>query len=166
MSVQTYFIANGPATLGTHIKIGRSEKVDDRLAQLQTASSVPLFLLACISGDKEKIFHERFKADRLNGEWFAWTYDMQHFIDRGCYDFESDLIKLLHSYDFKSSYAIGCPLCRFEYAHFDSPPEVNDGNYPARTTQQVRIRMDGECGHVWYLILECCKGIAQLRVSL
>jgi hypothetical protein len=56
-----------------HIKIGYTfDKADRRVKELQTASPVPLRLLACMTGtaDDEEALHERFAADRLCGEWF------------------------------------------------------------------------------------------------
>lgn len=159
--MQTYLIANGPPAIGTQVKIGRSEDVESRLRQLQTASSKLLILLITIDGDRELEFHRRFSDNRQIGEWFAWTQEMQDFIDRGCYELETDLFKLLDP-----DGTIHCPFCRFFYHHFDSPPEINDGNYDMRTTKQIRIRMDGECGHTWWLTLECRKGIASLSVGI
>jgi hypothetical protein len=56
-------------------KIGCSNNPEARLAALQTATPNTLLLRAVIEGgfEEEKALHERFKADRLGGEWFSLT---------------------------------------------------------------------------------------------
>lgn len=55
-----------------HVKIGRSDNVPARRDQLQTGSPFRLDVLLTIRGTAalEKALHERFKAERGNGEWF------------------------------------------------------------------------------------------------
>lgn len=55
-----------------HVKIGRSDNVPARRDQLQTGSPFRLDVLLTIRGpgSLEKALHERFKAERGNGEWF------------------------------------------------------------------------------------------------
>lgn len=64
-----YFISNG-----FHIKIGRTNNLRNRLANLQTSSSLPLEIIAAIETDNsvalESIVHDHFKDRRTNGEWF------------------------------------------------------------------------------------------------
>lgn len=69
-----YFIME---TLTGHVKIGVSGRPADRLQSLQTASSKPLVLMACIHGSYplEKELHARFADRRVIGEWFNITVD-------------------------------------------------------------------------------------------
>lgn len=64
-----YFIRN-PET--GHIKIGKANDVQVRLAQLQTGCSAKLEILAVFAkaGAFEGRLHQLFHADRLQGEWF------------------------------------------------------------------------------------------------
>lgn len=66
--MRTYFISDG-----THVKIGKSENPQRRLASLQTAHAKPLYLLMTIVGDHEADYQQVFGCDRLEGEWFAWS---------------------------------------------------------------------------------------------
>ncbi len=72
-----YFVA--AEGLG-HIKIGYTggEDVGVRLADLQTASPVPLKLLSTIPGtmEDEKDLHRRFASARVCGEWFKPTNEL------------------------------------------------------------------------------------------
>ena len=55
------------------IKIGYTEgDPKTRLARLQTAHAVPLYLIATMPGDmaREKRLHARFAKGRMLGEWF------------------------------------------------------------------------------------------------
>jgi len=65
-----YFVQ---AESGGPIKIGFAADVFARLADLQSASPLTLRLLAGRSAEfwQEKRLHERHKAHRLHGEWFA-----------------------------------------------------------------------------------------------
>lgn len=65
-----YFVQ---AESGGPIKIGFAADVFARLADLQSASPLTLRLLAGQSAEfwQEKRLHERHKAHRLHGEWFA-----------------------------------------------------------------------------------------------
>lgn len=64
-----YALADG---LG-RIKIGWSTNTHARIAQLQTASSVPLRLLATEEGPMslERERHDQFRGLNIGGEWFA-----------------------------------------------------------------------------------------------
>lgn len=58
---------------GNTIKIGYTKSIADRIKTLQTASPIPLTLLATLRGDRklESYFHTRFASYRLEGEWFS-----------------------------------------------------------------------------------------------
>jgi hypothetical protein len=74
-----YFIR---AERGGPIKIGRSRAPKARLARLQTASALPLRLLACVpaSTEVEMLLHERFARERLEGEWFKASPRLLRFV--------------------------------------------------------------------------------------
>jgi hypothetical protein len=68
--MSVYFIEEEGTGL---IKIGHSNDTMARLASLQTGNPRKLTLLREIEGkgeDLERELHERYKANRLNGEWF------------------------------------------------------------------------------------------------
>jgi hypothetical protein len=75
---EVYFIRGGDA-----IKIGYTQDVVARLSALQTASSIPLELLASIDGDKaeEVRQHRRWRHLRIRGEWFEAGEDLLGYID-------------------------------------------------------------------------------------
>lgn len=80
-----YFIET--ATKPKLIKIGKSNDVDARLAQLQTACPVPLSVRHVITCDSEtnafeveKLLHSVFSSLRTNGEWFKSTGALTKFI--------------------------------------------------------------------------------------
>lgn len=60
-----------------HYKVGVSQDVSKRLAELQTGSSVALEVLMSIETSDpyslEKELHARFAGKRLSGEWFKLT---------------------------------------------------------------------------------------------
>lgn len=74
-----YFVQQGP---GGPIKIGFTSKpIAKRLADIQVHSPHPVTLLALIDGDKsiEALWHERFAARRMKGEWFMYTPEFEVF---------------------------------------------------------------------------------------
>jgi hypothetical protein len=75
-----YFIQAGE---GGPIKIGYSANPRDRMASLQTASSVRLKLLGVVpgAGANEQALHERFGDLRTNGEWFLPSARLLGFIE-------------------------------------------------------------------------------------
>lgn len=77
---KVYFIAaeDGP------IKIGKALDPVARLRTLQTSHPVPLSILAICGGgdDREREYHMRFEAHRLQGEWFARHPDILAEIER------------------------------------------------------------------------------------
>uniref|UniRef100_A0AB39AKL4 DnaD-like helicase loader n=1 Tax=Mycolicibacterium phage phi1_186018 TaxID=3236641 RepID=A0AB39AKL4_9CAUD len=66
-----YFIADGTG----HVKIGVSNDVPARMAQLQTGNPTKLRLLAVCPGGEplEQALHLQFADDRAEGEWFRLT---------------------------------------------------------------------------------------------
>lgn len=76
-----YFVQ---AESGGPVKIGVSRKPAKRLAALQTASYDPLRILGILlsgrDGWSEAAMHERFKADRLHGEWFCVSEELNDFV--------------------------------------------------------------------------------------
>jgi hypothetical protein len=74
---EVYFIRSGDA-----IKIGFTQDVVARLSALQTASSIPLELLASIDGDKaeEARQHRRWRHLRIRGEWFRADEELLRYI--------------------------------------------------------------------------------------
>lgn len=65
------------------IKIGYTENVSMRLAQMQTAVPIDLKLLLDIPGDKtlEEIIHFKFAPIRVRGEWFKRHPALLAYID-------------------------------------------------------------------------------------
>ncbi|MEV6654880.1 GIY-YIG nuclease family protein [Streptomyces sp. NPDC051219] len=59
------------------VKIGRTGKITQRLAQLQRMSPVPLDVLCTIPGGVvlEAALHRRFASQRRHGEWFELGHD-------------------------------------------------------------------------------------------
>jgi Meiotically up-regulated gene 113 len=65
------------------IKIGfTTGSADDRRRQLQTGHPLPLVLWAVLDADfrYERKIHDRFRASRLQGEWFKRTPDLLEFM--------------------------------------------------------------------------------------
>jgi hypothetical protein len=73
--LQTYFISNG-----VHVKIGKSTYPKERFKSLQTASFLPLQILAIVDGDIEQNLHRRFEKYRVKGEWFELSNELREFI--------------------------------------------------------------------------------------
>jgi hypothetical protein len=67
------------------VKIGSTRNVGKRLATLQIGSPVRLSILATVSGQGstlECIYHTKFKAHRLLGEWFERCPEIEAEIRR------------------------------------------------------------------------------------
>ena len=98
-----YFIKT--ETTPALIKIGKSNNVEARLAQLQTGSFSSLSLchtINCKSEQEafelERTLHDMFKEVRINGEWFKFTGNMKGFI-AGCISQNKDnAVKHLQRY--------------------------------------------------------------------
>lgn len=73
----TYVIQRGDAG---PVKIGRTHDIRTRMASLGTASAEPLALLLLLSGDMEADLHRRFRAHRLEGEWFRPAAEIMTFV--------------------------------------------------------------------------------------
>lgn len=74
-----YFIQAGP---GGPIKIGWSQEVDRRIAELQTANARKLILLGTVPGtlETEASLHVQFSHLRLEAEWFQDSEEIQVFL--------------------------------------------------------------------------------------
>lgn len=72
------------------VKIGASKDADKRISALQSACPVKLILRALIPGyrTEEKFIHQKFKKDRLHGEWFKLSKKLKKFIKQ--YDVADD----------------------------------------------------------------------------
>lgn len=66
------------------VKIGCAANPTARLQCLQTASPVPLEIVALIVGghDLERALQHRFRDDHLHGEWFASSPELADLIAR------------------------------------------------------------------------------------
>ncbi len=76
-----YFIQAGK---GGPIKIGLSQCVERRCANMQTGNHLLLTVIGVIADGKaedEAFCHRKFHADRLHGEWFAPSGLLVHFIN-------------------------------------------------------------------------------------
>lgn len=62
------------------VKIGYATDLDRRISNLQMANPYPLALIgACAVRDPaavESALHERFAAQRMRGEWFGWSQEL------------------------------------------------------------------------------------------
>lgn len=67
---------------GDHVKIGHSRDVEKRRAELQTGNPYQLELLAQVPGSPvdERALHKRFAAERVAGEWFRITPELEQVI--------------------------------------------------------------------------------------
>jgi hypothetical protein len=65
-----------------HVKIGYSNDPQRRFNNLTVGCPTKCTLIAVIEGDMadEKDIHERFKANRIRGEWFEFTPEINAFM--------------------------------------------------------------------------------------
>jgi hypothetical protein len=73
----TYFIQGASHT---PVKIGKANDVSKRLIALQTSHYEELRVLLVLEGDREAELHLRFSADRIRGEWFRWSHEIEAFV--------------------------------------------------------------------------------------
>jgi hypothetical protein len=66
--VFTYLIRQGGH--GGPFKVGKTTDIKRRMAELQTASPYPLYLVDIMVGDHENFLHGELDYLRLEGEWF------------------------------------------------------------------------------------------------
>lgn len=79
-------------------KIGYSSKPENRLSQLQVGNPFALALVAFMPGEPqdEKLLHEKFKEDRLKGEWFVYSSDIKdYFKVEECFIIYDSFLKIL-----------------------------------------------------------------------
>ncbi len=80
MEDRLYFIRSLDSGL---IKIGHSTNPDKRIKQLRLSTGERLeFVCVGVGGyEHEQILHERFDSDRVRGEWFRPSFDLEVEID-------------------------------------------------------------------------------------
>lgn len=107
-----YFIGaeSGP------IKIGIATNPENRLKGLQTSHHERLSILAVCDGDLEleKLYHKRFKAHRLSGEWFERVPEIEAEIDRLTHTQEQPEPQPLSIW--RLAVALACYDCGLPYA--------------------------------------------------
>jgi hypothetical protein len=83
VGTRVYFVQAGD---GGPIKIGLTDDVRARMAQLQTGNPFKLKLLGFFIGSvhDERALHTRFARWRLEGEWFVVTPELLHLIEGRC----------------------------------------------------------------------------------
>jgi hypothetical protein len=76
IGIEKRIVPNSP------VKIGVSRHPLARVAEMSLQSPYPLTLLAICRGglSKERKYHARFAAQRLHGEWFARSPDLERLI--------------------------------------------------------------------------------------
>ncbi|KKK88579.1 hypothetical protein LCGC14_2741700 [marine sediment metagenome] len=62
------------------VKIGDTSNIEERFKSLQASNPYKLELLCCIDDCTEKEFHEKFKNERIHGEWFKISGILKDFI--------------------------------------------------------------------------------------
>ena len=95
-----------------YVKIGFTNDIRNRLADLQISCPVKLKLLALIEGglNDEQVHHQRFKHLLSSGEWFSYTQELQEFIDG-----LDRTLMWKHGFEHSQSSPIGeIRRCRFE----------------------------------------------------
>lgn len=100
--MKIYFIQQGN---DGPIKIGITWDVKKRFDHMKTFSPHPLRILAIINGDskKERLLHQKFKKEWLQGEWFKSSERLMQFIQtlekNKTTEIEMDGEKLLAPFD-------------------------------------------------------------------
>lgn len=77
----------------TRYKIGKTDKLEKRLAALQTGSPFPLEVIHSFEAhdETEKVIHEAFAIYRLHGEWFDLP---EHVVERLKASDEKDFLRI------------------------------------------------------------------------
>ena len=78
-SKKTYAIASEDMAM---VKIGRTERIESRLVDLQAASPVRLVLIATVDHDIERRLHKVLVKHRRHGEWFELNEEFMAWIRR------------------------------------------------------------------------------------
>lgn len=74
-----YFIGNIKYNF---IKIGTSNDPNKRLKELQTGCPFQLELIHTTKNYSEKELHEKFKEEKMNGEWFHYLWKIHNLIEK------------------------------------------------------------------------------------
>lgn len=74
---KTYFITDG-----TYVKIGITQDIQKRIAQIQTGNPKKLTLVHLIDDDLERYYHDKFKKYRVSGEWFLYNNQIKKHIQK------------------------------------------------------------------------------------
>jgi hypothetical protein len=90
----TYIIQGDPTT---PVKIGRTEDVARRLADLQTANPMTLRVLLVRDGDHEAELHQLFAEDRIQGEWFHFSTRIRRYLE-SCFASQPYVWRMMHIY--------------------------------------------------------------------
>ena len=83
----TYFVQGDDPNV---VKIGITDRMQNRIRGLQTASSNPVVVVAWIMGNQEMELHKRFGKMRVRGEWFNLSEEMRTYISKVASDIVSD----------------------------------------------------------------------------
>jgi hypothetical protein len=128
----TYFIQrvpNGP------VKIGRTDNVRRRLAQLQNASAEQLVVRGVITSNREKQLHELFANKRISGEWFQCDDELETYMSElfGPHD-NTEIMKML------------CRQLVIEYERLQA--EIMDVWIAAHNTRKTVLGFRAFCDHM------------------
>jgi hypothetical protein len=76
---QVYFVR-----VADKVKIGFTQHLSQRLTALQASSPFDLKLELAMEGSAiiERVLHARFKAQRINGEWFNYAGPIARFVEQ------------------------------------------------------------------------------------
>lgn len=88
-----YFIAARKSLL---VKIGYAADPWKRLSNMNTGSPEKLVMYGLIETylpvTLERELHERFAADRADGEWFRWSEAMDEYVTKYAFEWAEDLL--------------------------------------------------------------------------
>jgi len=99
---QVYFI-KAEEVYPIRIKIGRSLDPESRFQDIANISPVLIKFLGSMVGghEEERKVHDKFKENRLHGEWFLLTDDLEDFIENAIkhpFDFTVECNKATNSH--------------------------------------------------------------------